>query len=1195
MLAILFVLSGAPVASAQTPAYIFTKLVDTNDVIPGSNGVFFQPNAQPAFDGTSAVFWNGGNFAYNSIWSVRLGAAPVSLVDLTANAPGGTGLFTSFFIDFSAPGYLVARDGAVLFAARDSAPSGTYSGGLYSVATSGGTVTRVANHLSAIPGGTGTFTFGFRNFSLSGTRAVFDGGGTTAGDGGIYAADLSGANATAIAVGSHPIHPEFTFPVNNFSLPSISGSNVALYGGTVFDPSSGYNAFYTTPSSGGFLYGEPVTSSNALPGDPTVSFHTRLGAPRLDGTNLFFAADDSNTNPNYFGLYRVGSGGGTITRIVDRNSTLPGLTSISAFNNYASSGSLLAFTASAPDGANGVFVGDGTATAKVLATGDPGPFGDTATVTTAVELGAYAFVNGQMAIRAYTVGGVGGVYLAAPFSQSADLSVGLSAQPASPATGSTAILTVTLSNAGPSAATNTVLRLTLPAGLTFQSASGGGTFDSGSGAVIFPSTTLAIGANMTATVSVRVDLPGVLTASAYANATNADSNRRNNHAFLPLPAPAARPTNYTIRRIVDTQTPIPDRPGQTFGIAGGTDPLPAVDGGRVAFVAIDSSGGAVWTANADGSGGMARIASVLSDPVPGYPGETFTYFSNLRLRNGTVAFYGGNDPRHNGLYAAPAGGGAFRLIVNTSSARPDRSAPFDFVNSYASGLLGDGRLTFLAGGVYAYPVAGGTGAAVLPEGTVLPVRNSATPFFNGGAISGTRVAFFSGLNSVGSAFLDERRLETSATASVTVSPSDPLGGTFTNGFGSFGRVLVEGNTLVFRAVSGANGSIVGLYSITGTGAPVKLVDTLTPVPGGVGNFIGIDSVNGATSYSLNNGEVAFLAADANNNPTGIYSVSASGGPITKVVALGDSIGGSTTRVIQRFIQPPMEANALGQGQVAFRAEFFDSATNSGGSGYFVATPASRLVNISTRLRVETGDNVGIAGFVLQGSGSKRVIVRATGPSLANQGVSGVLANPFLTLLNASGQVLATNDSWKSTQQAEIQATGLAPLNDNECAIVMTLPQGAYTAIVNGVGATNGVALVEVYDLDFTVDNHAINIATRGIVRTGDNVMIAGIAIRGSVSKRVIVRAIGPDLTNRGVAGALADPFLTLLNDQGQVLATNDNWKATQQAEISATGFAPKQDAESAIVATLPPGNYTAIVSGVGATSGVGLVEAYELP
>jgi len=189
----------------------------------------------------------------------------------------------------------------------------------------------------------------------------------------------------------------------------------------------------------------------------------------------------------------------------------------------------------------------------------------------------------------------------------------------------------------------------------------------------------------------------------------------------------------------------------------------------------------------------------------------------------------------------------------------------------------------------------------------------------------------------------------------------------------------------------------------------------------------------------------------------------------------------------------------------------------------------------------------------------------------------------------------TNDNWKDTQQAEIETTGLAPSMDSESAILATLNPGAYTAIVRGVGGGTGVALVEAYDLDAIAGTTA-NISTRGFVDTGDNVMIGGFIVGsgGNGDATVLVRAIGPSLTALGVTGALQDPTLDLHDGNGLTLMSNDNWRDTQEGDILATGLQPADDAESAILQTLAPGNYTAIVQGAGATTGVGLVEVYHL-
>jgi hypothetical protein len=244
--------------------------------------------------------------------------------------------------------------------------------------------------------------------------------------------------------------------------------------------------------------------------------------------------------------------------------------------------------------------------------------------------------------------------------------------------------------------------------------------------------------------------------------------------------------------------------------------------------------------------------------------------------------------------------------------------------------------------------------------------------------------------------------------------------------------------------------------------------------------------------------------------------------------------------------------------------------------------------------VLTGDNVLIGGFIVTGTDAKTVIVRGIGPSLTSQGVPDALQDPSLELHDGSGATIALNDNWKDSQEAEIQATGIPPSNDLESAIVATLPanNSGYTAILRGTNDTTGVGLVEVYDLSQSANSRLANISTRGFVDTGDNVMIGGFILGGDT--KIIVRAIGPSLTSLGVASALEDPTLELHDQNGATIASNDNWKDMQQSEIEATTIPPTDDRESAIVASLSPGNYTAIVRGKSSTTGVALVEVYNI-
>jgi uncharacterized protein YkwD len=256
-----------------------------------------------------------------------------------------------------------------------------------------------------------------------------------------------------------------------------------------------------------------------------------------------------------------------------------------------------------------------------------------------------------------------------------------------------------------------------------------------------------------------------------------------------------------------------------------------------------------------------------------------------------------------------------------------------------------------------------------------------------------------------------------------------------------------------------------------------------------------------------------------------------------------------------------------------------------------ATTPTVLANISTRLRVETGDNVLIAGFIVTGTAPKKVIVRGIGPSL---GFADKLANPTLEL-RGSGGLIDSNDDWVNSpnKQAIIDST-IPPKNDLESAIVQTLPANGsqYTAIVRGVNNGVGTAVVEVYDLDTSANSTLANISTRGLVQTGDNVLIAGTIVVGQASQKVIIRAIGPSLN---IAGKLANPTLELRDVNGNLLEANDDWgnSPNKQAIIDST-IPPTNDLESAIVRTLPPANYTAIVRGVNDTTGIAVVEVYAL-
>ena len=259
------------------------------------------------------------------------------------------------------------------------------------------------------------------------------------------------------------------------------------------------------------------------------------------------------------------------------------------------------------------------------------------------------------------------------------------------------------------------------------------------------------------------------------------------------------------------------------------------------------------------------------------------------------------------------------------------------------------------------------------------------------------------------------------------------------------------------------------------------------------------------------------------------------------------------------------------------------------------TPVAKALNISTRVFVDIGERVSIAGFIVTGDISKKVLIRGIGPSLTASGVPNALADPTLTLFDESGNMLMTNDNWQDSQAAEITATGIPPQNDLESAIVATLGPGHYTAVLAGKNGTTGNGLAEVYDLESGTSSALGNLSTRGFVGAGDNAMIGGLIIGNGDSPIVVLRAIGPTLTSVGIVNPLLDPTIEVHDGNGAVIGFNDDWKDGQIQPLLATQLNPTNDREAAIVAFLAPGNYTAVVRGKGDTTGVALVEAYRIP
>ena len=246
--------------------------------------------------------------------------------------------------------------------------------------------------------------------------------------------------------------------------------------------------------------------------------------------------------------------------------------------------------------------------------------------------------------------------------------------------------------------------------------------------------------------------------------------------------------------------------------------------------------------------------------------------------------------------------------------------------------------------------------------------------------------------------------------------------------------------------------------------------------------------------------------------------------------------------------------------------------------------------------IQTGDNVGVGGFIITGSATKHVLIRAIGPSLTS--VPDPLSDPTLELHGPESFVTTINNNWQDdpVQKALIEATGIPPAHNLEAAIEARLMPGAYTAVMRGNNNGIGVGLIEIYDLNPGAGSKLGNISTRAFVSTGDNLVIAGFVLGGSsVPDSVIVRGIGPSLTALGVPNALANPTLELRDGNGALVMGNNDWQdnAAQAAELSAAGLAPISPLESGIAAALPPGLYTALLAGLDNGTGVGLVEVYD--
>jgi hypothetical protein len=558
--------------------------------------------------------------------------------------------------------------------------------------------------------------------------------------------------------------------------------------------------------------------------------------------------------------------------------------------------------------------------------------------------------------------------------------------------------------------------------------------------------------------------------------------------------------------------------------------------------------------NASTAGSALSILNVGADG--GFQSAGQTVFNNTSNAGGASIVNGGS------IYGAAGGQTIFNdtSTADHASITNDGAGPSSNPGNPGQTTFNDrstaGHSTIINWGTPGY---GGSGTTIF---TGSSTADSATIIANGGYYRGGGIVF-NGASTGGNArvkVFDNGHLDiTNHQSGLTIGSIE----------GS-GNVFLGANRLTV-GTNGINTSFSGV--ISGSGLLAKVGSGILTLQANdcIADTVGLVLVGGSTiklDFTGPPGVIASLKVNGVPQPPGIY-----GGPMS----------GAPNILLQ------------------FR-----------GSGTVSVGPLSTLGNISTRAFVQTGDNVMIGGFIVQGTEPKRVIIRAIGPELTQYGVPNVLTNPTLELHDGMGALIASNDNWVTTiiggiitanQARDILDSGHAPHDARESAIIADLPTGNYTAIVRGVNNMTGVALAEVYDLSPDTDSVLGNVSTRSFVQTGDDVMIGGFIVAGAEPKTVIVRAIGPELTQYGIPDVLADPTLELHNRTGALIASNDNWLQTiiggiitsnQVDDIRNSDHAPRHPRESAIIATLQPGNYTAIVRGVNNTTGVGLVEVYEL-
>ena len=533
-----------------------------------------------------------------------------------------------------------------------------------------------------------------------------------------------------------------------------------------------------------------------------------------------------------------------------------------------------------------------------------------------------------------------------------------------------------------------------------------------------------------------------------------------------------------------------------------------------------------------------------------------------------------------------------------------------------------------AGSAYVYDLSSGT--PTVPVATLNnPGPATGDALGSSVSISGTRVG-------VG-AQRDDTGATNAGSAYVYDLPGAPTGDAFGSSVSISGTRVVVGAQMDDTGATNAGSAYV--YDLS-SGTPTVPVATLyNPSPAQFDNF--------GNSVSISGTRVVVGASSDDTGATDagsayVYDLS-SGTPTVPVVtlngpepaagdALGNSVSISGTRVVlgssgagsayvydlssETPTVPVATLNNPSPGYDSFGASVAidgtravigapgDASPQADKGSIYVYGPMPSVGNVSTRLPVGTGDDVLIEGFIVQGpaGSTKKIMVRAIGPSLIPFGIPDAVTNPTLEIRDSSGALIASNDDWANTQiggiitsdqSSEIAGSGLAPSNNQESAIIANLLPGSFTAIVRGLNNTTGTGVVDAYDLSTASPARLANISTRGVVQPGDGLMIAGFIIQNG-NVRAVVRAIGPSLGAFGISNALQDTTLVLYDQNGAILRMNDDWESDQKAELEATGLQPSDPREAALVDTLPPGQYTAHLRGKPESTGIGVVQVYFL-